>query len=127
MSIELNHIIVPAPDKQVAAKFLADILGVPLGQAWGPFVPLPVSNGVTLDYMDSTDYRSQHCAFLVDEDEFDAAFGRIREAGIAYWADPFHNQPNEINPLFGGRGVYFDDPAGHVMQLLTRAGTPPPN
>jgi catechol 2,3-dioxygenase-like lactoylglutathione lyase family enzyme len=125
MAVELNHIIVPAPDKNTAATFLADILGVELGQAWGPFVPLPMSNGVTLDYMDSTDYRSQHCAFLIDEAEFDAAFERIKAAGIAYWADPFHRQPNEINHMFGGRGLYFDDPAGHNMQLLTK-GAPDP-
>lgn len=121
MAIELNHIIVPAPDKHVAATFLAGILGVELGRAWGPFVPVPMSNGVTLDYMDSTDFRGQHCAFLVSEDEFDAAFGRIKDAGVAYWADPFHNEPNEINHVFGGRGLYFDDPAGHNMQLLTKA------
>jgi catechol 2,3-dioxygenase-like lactoylglutathione lyase family enzyme len=120
MTIELNHIIIPARDKQKSATFLADILGVPAGAQWGPFVPVTVGNGVTLDYMDATDFRSHHCAFLVSDDEFDASMGRIRDAGITYYADPHHAEPGEINHLYGGRGVYFEDPDGHNMELITQ-------
>jgi catechol 2,3-dioxygenase-like lactoylglutathione lyase family enzyme len=87
---------------------------------YGPFIPVEIPNGVTLDYMDATDVRPQHCAFLVSEETFDAAFDRILKAGITYWADPFHQKPGEINHLYGGRGVYFDDPDGHNMELITR-------
>jgi catechol 2,3-dioxygenase-like lactoylglutathione lyase family enzyme len=120
MTIELNHIIVPARDKRASATFLADILGVPVGEPWGPFIPLRVGNGVTLDYADATDFHSHHCAFLVSDDEFDAAFGRIRASGITYWADPAHRTEGQINHLYGGRGVYFDDPDGHNMELITQ-------
>jgi catechol 2,3-dioxygenase-like lactoylglutathione lyase family enzyme len=120
MAIHLNHIIIPARDKQASASFLADILGVPVGAQWGHFIPVTVGNGVTLDYADATEFHGHHCAFLVSDAEFDAAFGRIRERGLDYWADPFHQQPGEINTHWGGRGVYFDDPNGHNMELITQ-------
>ncbi|MCE7006794.1 VOC family protein [Kibdelosporangium philippinense] len=120
MAVELNHIIVSAKDAKASATFLADILGLEVGDKWGPFYPLVVSNGVTLDYIDTTaDIQAQHCAFLVTDEEFDASFERIKAAGIPYWADPHKETPNEINHLFGGRGVYFDDPDGHVMEIIT--------
>ncbi len=119
MSVELNHTIVFARDKVKSAAFLAGILGLPVGQQWGPFVPVQVSNGVTLDYADAEDIQSQHYAFLLNEDEFDAAFIRIQEADVTYYADPFHRHSGEINHNFGGRGVYFNDPEGHNMELMT--------
>ncbi|ONI81029.1 hypothetical protein ALI144C_20945 [Actinosynnema sp. ALI-1.44] len=120
MAIELNHIVVPAKDAKASAQFIADILGIEAGAQWGPFYPVVVSNGVTLDYVDDTrDFQSHHCAFLVTDEEFDASFDRIKAAGIQYWADPHHDKPNEINHLYGGRGVYFDDPDGHNMEIIT--------
>jgi catechol 2,3-dioxygenase-like lactoylglutathione lyase family enzyme len=124
MSVELNHTIVRARDKHAGAAFLAGILGLETGPEFGPFVPLTLANGVSLDYLDHrnpADFQPQHYAFLVGEAEFDAAFGRIREAGIEFWADPGHRVPHEINRRWGGRGVYFEDPDGHNMELLTRA------
>ena len=121
MSAELNHTIVWARDKQASAGFLASILGVAVGAPDGPFIPVRLANKVTLDYGEARDIRGQHYAFLVSEDEFDAAFARIRAAGVSYWADPRHGQPGEINHRSGGRGVYFEDPDGHNMELLTRA------
>ncbi|HET6501386.1 MAG TPA: DUF4440 domain-containing protein [Amycolatopsis sp.] len=118
---ELNHTIVPARDKAAAAEFLAGILGLPVGAPLGPFVPVQLSNGVTLDFMTADDVPSQHYAFLVGEEEFDAAFARIRETGGEYWADPGHHQPHQINHREGGRGVYFADPDGHNLELLTKA------
>ncbi|CAM3320687.1 VOC family protein [Kibdelosporangium persicum] len=119
MAIDLNHIIVPATDAKASARFLADILGLEAGAQWGPFFPVQTANGVTLDYADNTDFSRQHCAFLVTDEEFDACFARIKEKGVPYWADPHHDKPNEINHLYGGRGVYFDDPDGHVMEIIT--------
>jgi hypothetical protein len=112
-----------AVDNRLYAKFLGHILGVPVGDQWGRFVPVQVSNGVTLDYADDTrEIRSQHCAFLVSEAEFDAAFERIKASGVNFYADPHHEQPGEINHLWGGRGVYFDDhdPNGHNMEIITQ-------
>jgi catechol 2,3-dioxygenase-like lactoylglutathione lyase family enzyme len=120
MPVELNHIIIPARDKRESATFLARILGVPVGDQWGPFIPVQVGNGVTLDYADGGEFHSHHCAFLVSEEEFDAAFARIRESGAKFYADPHHDQPGEINHHWGGRGVYFDDPSGHNMEIITR-------
>ena len=121
MSIELNHTIVGAADKHASARFLADILGLPVGADVGPFAPVRLANGVTLDYMDRAQVTAQHYAFLVSDDEFDAAFARIHEAALPYFADPGFTQPGEINTRWGGRGVYFHDPDGHSMELLTRA------
>jgi catechol 2,3-dioxygenase-like lactoylglutathione lyase family enzyme len=123
MSVELNHTIVWARDKAASAQFLAGILGLPVGRPTGPFVPVQLGNGVTLDYGTHSSISSQHYAFLVGDDEFDAAFARIRNAGIEYYADPFHARAGEINHHDGGRGVYFVDPDGHNMELLTRAST----
>ncbi|MEU0741644.1 VOC family protein [Streptomyces sp. NPDC006134] len=121
MTVQLNHTIVAARDKKASARFLAGLLGLEVGPPYGPFLPVGIPNGVTLDYLDTDgEITPQHYAFLVSEDEFDAIFARVREAGPAYWADPFHRRPGEINHNDGGRGVYFDDPDGHRLELLTR-------
>ena len=116
----LNHIINPAKDKDASAAFLADILGVEAGPQWGPFRPVQTSNGVTLDFVDSKDVRTQHYAFLVDDAEFDAGFAKIKAQGVPYFADPHRQQPGAINHHWGGRGVYFEDPNGHLLELITK-------
>ncbi|MEU8488894.1 VOC family protein [Streptomyces sp. NPDC048641] len=121
MAVELNHTIVAAHDTMASARFLADLLGLEVAPEYGPFVPVQIPNGVTLDYMDTAEAISpQHYAFLVSEDDFDAIFARIGDAGLTYWADPSHHHPGEINRNDGGRGVYFDDPNGHHLEILTR-------
>ncbi len=121
MAVELNHTIVAAQDKRVAATFLSDLLGLPAPTPFGPFLVVNVDNGVSLDFMDTSEnIHPQHYAFLVSEDDFDTIFGRIQAQQLNYWADPYHQQPGEINTRDGGRGVYFDDPNGHVLELLTR-------
>ncbi|ANS67552.1 glyoxalase family protein [Streptomyces lincolnensis] len=121
MTVELNHTIVAAHDKHASARFLADILGLSVSPPYGPFVPVRIPNGVTLDYVDTGDpITPQHYAFLVSEDDFDTIFARIRAAGLTYWADPGHRRPGEINRNDGGRGAYFDDPDGHSLEILTR-------
>jgi catechol 2,3-dioxygenase-like lactoylglutathione lyase family enzyme len=119
MSIEINHMIVPATDRKASARFLGEILGVEPGPVVIPhFEPLQVG-GVTLDFADSAEVQSMHIAFLVDEATFDAGYARLRELGTATFADPMRSQPGEINHRFGGRGVYFDDPDGHFFELMT--------
>lgn len=121
MTVQLNHTIVAAHDKHASARFLADILGLSVSPPYGPFVPVEIPNGVTLDYMDTSGpITPQHYAFLVSEDGFDTIFARIRAAGLTYWADPGHHRPGEINRNDGGRGTYFDDPDGHSLEILTR-------
>ncbi|MDQ0992729.1 VOC family protein [Streptomyces sp. V3I7] len=121
MTVQLNHTIVAAHDKHASARFLADILGLDVSPEYGPFVPVQLPNGVTLDYMEtSEDIAPQHYAFLVSEHDFDEIFGRIQDAGLRYWADPYHDHPDEINRNDGGRGTYFDDPDGHRLEILTR-------
>ncbi|MFF5250736.1 VOC family protein [Streptomyces leeuwenhoekii] len=121
MTIELNHTIVAAHDKEASARFLAGLLGLEVGPTYGPFLPVEIPNGVTLDFLDTEgEITPQHYAFLVSEDDFDVIFARVREAGLTYWADPYRNRPGEINHNDGGRGVYFDDPDGHRLELLTR-------
>ncbi|MFD1937254.1 MULTISPECIES: VOC family protein [Nonomuraea] len=119
MAVDLNHTIVPSSDKHASAEFIAGILGLKVGPQWGPFVPVETANGVTLDYLDSADFRTIHYCFIVSEPEFDEIFARIRERGLDYWADPAHRKAGEINHLYGGRGVYFDDPDGHNMEVIT--------
>jgi len=119
MTIQLNHLIIPARDKHASARFLADILGIADTPSWGRFVSVQTDNGVTLDFADSDDFRPQHWAFLVSDAEFDAGMERLREKGVAIYAGPGHAKPGEINHLYGGCGVYFDDPDGHLMELIT--------
>jgi catechol 2,3-dioxygenase-like lactoylglutathione lyase family enzyme len=126
MSVDLNHTIIPVRDKWASAKFLADILNLEAGPEWGHFVPVSTGNGVTLDFSDSVDFRPQHYAFLVSEAEFDAALSRIRARGVAHYANFRRELPGEINRLYGGRGVYFDDPSGHLFELITRPYGPIP-
>ena len=120
MSIELNHTIVHSRDAAAAARFLAEILGVEPRPKWGPFHPVVVDHGLALDYVDDPgSFTAQHYAFLVSDDVFDAAHQRLLDGGIPMWADPHQHRPGQINHIDGGRGVYFEDPDGHMMELLT--------
>lgn len=118
---ELNHTIVWCSDKEVSSRFLSEILGLPPARTFFHFLVVDMENGVSLDfYQKEGTVTPQHYAFLVSDDEFDAAFGRIQENGLEYWADPARSKPGEINTHFGGRGVYFADPDNHLLELITR-------
>jgi catechol 2,3-dioxygenase-like lactoylglutathione lyase family enzyme len=120
MSVELNHTIIYVRDKQESAAFVAEVLGLPKPESFHPFLVVRTANGVSLDFMNhSGPIAAQHYAFLVSEAEFDAAFGRIKERGLDYWADPAKKRLGEINHNDGGRGVYFEEPTGHFLELLT--------
>jgi catechol 2,3-dioxygenase-like lactoylglutathione lyase family enzyme len=121
MTVELNHTIVQCRDKQRSATFLTDILGLPDARKFGPFLVVEVDNGASLDFDESNgEIERQHYAFLIGEDDFDEIFGRIRDRELEYWADPSKRQPGQINRNDGGRGVYFDDPDGHLLEVITR-------
>lgn len=120
MPVHLNHTIVAASDKTRSARFLTEVLGLQPPTTYGPFAVVELDNDVSLDFMDDPQVVARHYAFLVSEEEFDAIFGRIRERGLDFWADPFQQQPGEINTHDGGRGVYWHDPDGHVLEIITR-------
>lgn len=120
MAILLDHTIVPAHDKHAAARFYADVLGLPLGEPVGPFAVVRVNDSLSLDFAERESFEPHHYAFKVDDQAFDAIFGRVRGAGLEYAADPHFREPSTINHRAGGRGVYFRDPDGHVLELLTR-------
>ena len=121
MAIELNHTIVHSRNRERGASFLTDLFDLPPATPFGSFLVVEVSNGVSLDYMDvDGEFTNQHYAFLVGEDEFSAIHGRIVERGLDNWADPMKGRPGEINHRDGGRGVYFTDPDGHLLEILTR-------
>ena len=121
VSVQLNHTIVSCRDQQRSAAFLTGILGLPAATRFGHFLVVEADNGVSLDFAE-TDQKiaPQHYAFLVGEEEFDAAFGRIREQGLPYWADPGKTRRGEVSDRDGGRGLYFDDPDGHLLEIITR-------
>ncbi|BBC98116.1 MULTISPECIES: VOC family protein [Streptomyces] len=121
MSVDLNHTIVHARDNRESARFFTEIVGLDITGEWGPFVAVALDNGVTLDFATVPEDRitPQHYAFLVSEQEFDAAYARITERGIEHYADPHQKHPGTINHNDGGKGVYFMDPVGHAMELLT--------
>jgi catechol 2,3-dioxygenase-like lactoylglutathione lyase family enzyme len=130
MSIRLDHTIVHSRDPKAAASFLAGILGLPAPTSFGPFQVVRLENGASLDFLDADGMKiqMQHYAFRVDEDELDAVFARVQDRGLAYWADPYKKRPGELYHHEGGRGLYFDDPSGHLLEVLTRphegGGTP---
>jgi catechol 2,3-dioxygenase-like lactoylglutathione lyase family enzyme len=121
MTVKLNHTIVNVRDKQKSATFFCEVFGLPAAKPFGPFLCVRAGNEVTLDFRDSSTKReTQHYAFLVSEAEFDQIFERVRERKLDYWADPGRTVQGEINRNDGGRGVYFEDPSGHLLEIITR-------
>jgi catechol 2,3-dioxygenase-like lactoylglutathione lyase family enzyme len=121
MAIQFNHTILAARDSKASANFLAEMLGLPAPRRWGPFHMVTTNNDANLDYMDADgEIARQHYAFLVAEAEFEAIFDRIRKRNLPYWADPGKRKADEINNHDGGRGLYFEDPNGHLLEIITR-------
>jgi catechol 2,3-dioxygenase-like lactoylglutathione lyase family enzyme len=121
VATRLNHTIVHCQDQQRSAQFLSEVMGLPAPKRFGPFLVVEADNDVSLDFMTTPgDFTRQHYAFLIDEDDFDPIFERVRERGLDYWADPHGSEPGQINHNDGGRGVYFPDPDGHLLEIITR-------
>lgn len=123
MTISFNHTIVASRDKRESAEFLAELFGLPSPKPFGHFMVVELEHGASLDYADApegADIPRQHYAFLVSEQEFDTIYGKITSRNLQHWADPGAKRPGEVNRRDGGRGVYFLDPSGHAMEILTR-------
>ncbi len=121
MAAQLNHTIVWSSERTQSARFLAEMLGLRPPVRFGRFDVVELDNGASLDFADiEGPIQPQHYAFLVSEADFDAVLSRIREQGLEYWADPMRRRPGEINRNDGGRGIYFLDPDGHNMEVITR-------
>ena len=123
MAITFNHTIVAARDRSESAEFFTELFGLPKAKEFGPFLAVELNHGASLDYAqvgEDEDIHPQHYAFLVSEEEFSEIYGRIQARGLQHWADPMGSRPGEINRNDGGRGVYFQDPAGHYLEIITR-------
>jgi catechol 2,3-dioxygenase-like lactoylglutathione lyase family enzyme len=121
MTVRLNHTIVWCSDQTRSATFLSEMVGLQPAVRFGPFLVVELANGVSLDFHDTDgEIAPQHYAFLIDENDFDDIFARIRAREIEYWADPGRTRRGQINHHDGGRGVYFQDPDGHLLEIITR-------
>jgi catechol 2,3-dioxygenase-like lactoylglutathione lyase family enzyme len=119
MAVELNHTIVKVRDKVASAEFYRDVLGLAEFTTYGPFTVISLANGATLDFHHESG-TPQHYAFLVSEEEFDAIRDRIVARGLTFWGDPFKRLVNEVNHADGGRGLYWEDPDRHMLEIITR-------
>jgi catechol 2,3-dioxygenase-like lactoylglutathione lyase family enzyme len=120
MSVELNHTIIWCADKARSAAFMTEMLGLPPARTFFHFLVVDLANKVSVDfYQKEGPVAPQHYAFLVDDGTFDAAHARIKAGNIAHWADPARTKPGEINHHYGGRGLYFEDPDGHLLEIIT--------
>jgi hypothetical protein len=121
MTIQLDHILVPAKDRIASARLLADLLGVPWSDTGvGPFAPVFVNDGLTLDF-DTCDgpVPHSHFCFRVSDGEFEAILARIRAAGIAFRSNVHGPADNAVNTAHGGKIVYWSEPDGHAWEMLT--------
>jgi catechol 2,3-dioxygenase-like lactoylglutathione lyase family enzyme len=125
VTIVLDHVLVPTRDKMEAARFFAEMFGLEIGSESagsppGRFAVVRVG-ATTLDFDDVEVFEPHHYAFAVSDAEFDATVARVQDAGLTFSADPLHRRVGEFNGWNGGRGVYFRDPNGHNLEMLTRA------
>jgi catechol 2,3-dioxygenase-like lactoylglutathione lyase family enzyme len=123
MVVQFNHTLVNARDKRESAAFVVELLGLAPPKKYGPFLVVELGNGVTLDFVDADDVHPQHYAFLVSEPEFDEIVGRIKQRGVTFWAEPFRTGAGEWNTDDGGRGLYWEDSNGHMLEIITRPYT----
>ncbi|MEU6881882.1 VOC family protein [Streptomyces sp. NPDC046712] len=123
MSVTFNHTIIAAKDSGESALFFRELLELPEAPSWGPFTNIQLTDGVLLQFATPPPHieiQMQHYAFLIDDELFDRAYRRLCDRDVEHWADPQMRRPGEINNEHGGRGVYFKDPAGHAIELITR-------
>ncbi|MFF5794202.1 VOC family protein [Paeniglutamicibacter sp. NPDC012692] len=122
MSISFDHMIIPAKDREVSARFFIELAEARSIEAREPFANVELDDGVMLQFAESPlEFPPQHYAFRVDDEHFDRIMVRIKERGLEHWADPLMTLPGQTNIEHGGRGVYILDPAGHFVEFMTRS------
>jgi catechol 2,3-dioxygenase-like lactoylglutathione lyase family enzyme len=122
MPVTFNHTIIPCRDREQTARFYRELFELPEAPSWGPFTNIQLSDGVLIQFAEPPvdEIQMHHYAFLVDDELFDRAYRQLVDKGIAHSADPFGRRPDGTNTEHGGRGVYFHDPAGHGLEIITR-------
>jgi catechol 2,3-dioxygenase-like lactoylglutathione lyase family enzyme len=134
MTIRLDHTIVPAKDKHVSAKFFAEVFGLAVKPGDGHFAQVQINESLTFDFADErglerernfnpTTIQGHHYAFHVSDAEFDAIFSRVKAKGVTYGSGPFNRTDGQIYKRRGGRGFYFEDPNGHLLEVMTAQET----
>jgi catechol 2,3-dioxygenase-like lactoylglutathione lyase family enzyme len=121
MTIVLNHTIVPAHDKSAAASWFAGMFDLPREQSSDHFAPVYINDALTFLFADAESFSAGHYAFHVSEPEFDAILARLRASGRPFGSAPWTRTDGELNDWNGGRGVYFETPDGHLLELMTVA------
>ena len=120
MPFYLDHTIIPARDKEASARFFARMFGLEYKGPWGPFAPVKVNETLSMDFGDGGErFDVQHYAFIASDDELDAVLERVKQEGIPFGSGPHSLEDGEINHYYGGRGFYFRDPDGHVLEVIT--------
>jgi catechol 2,3-dioxygenase-like lactoylglutathione lyase family enzyme len=130
MAIVLDHTIVPAKDKVAAAEFFAEIFGLKVKPGQGHFAQVQINENLTFDFADEPEAwggpgfdprtgKSHHYAFHISDAEFEAIFGRVKAKGLAYGSGPYNHTDGQIYTRRGGRGFYFEDPNGHLLEVMT--------
>jgi catechol 2,3-dioxygenase-like lactoylglutathione lyase family enzyme len=120
MTIRLDHTIVPAKDKGASAAFFAEIFGLTVKPGQGHFAQVQINDSLTFDFADEPEaWGGQHYAFHVSEAEFEGIFGRVKAKGLAYGSGPSHHTDGKTYSRRGGRGFYFEDPNGHLQEVMT--------
>ena len=119
MAILLDHTIVPAKNKLASAKFFAEIFGLNVKSADGYFAQVQVNDSLTFDFADETEPQSHHYAFHISDAEFEAIYRRVKAKGLPYGSGPYNPPDGKIYTRRGGRGFYFEDPNGHLLEVMT--------
>ena len=120
MTITLNHTIIPARDKEAAASLFAQLFGLSFEATGDHSAPVRVNETLTLLFDDNADgFESHHYAFHVNDAEFDAILQRVQAAGIPIGSAPWSIDDGKLNDWNGGRGFYFKDRDGHILELMT--------
>jgi catechol 2,3-dioxygenase-like lactoylglutathione lyase family enzyme len=119
MAILLDHTIVPARDKLASAKFFAEIFGLKVKPGAGYFAQVQVNDSLTFDFAEEPEPQSHHYAFHISEAEFDAIYDRVKSKGLPYGSGPYNHSDGKIYTRRGGRGFYFEDHNGHLLEVMT--------
>jgi catechol 2,3-dioxygenase-like lactoylglutathione lyase family enzyme len=119
MPILLDHTIVPARDKLASATFFAEIFGLSVKSADGYFAQVQVNDSLTFDFSDEPKPQSHHYAFHISDTEFEAIYERVKAKGLPYGSGPYNHTDGKIYTRRGGRGFYFEDPNGHLLEVMT--------